>query len=211
MTATFVSGFVPRTIAPLSRSSFTCRRHATAHTCKLRTAMVMSGSVEEVKSVPENDVESVTTLPTAEEVAVPAVEDAEGDVGQMFLEGDAVSVIDVEDEDEEDMDYEGIEPCTPPQFVLNRQKLQEIRQRFKLHDTDSGSPEYQVASLTVRIEYITNHLKENRKDFAATRGLLRLVSKRRRLLKYVKRQDPSRFDRLVKELEIRVSQELRNV
>lgn len=99
--------------------------------------------------------------------------------------------------------------CTPPQPFLNAQAIAEARERFRLHETDSGSPEYQIATLTKRITYLTNHLKQNPKDFSSTRGLLKMVATRRRLLKYVKRQDPARFDAIVKGLEIRISATIR--
>lgn len=129
------------------------------------------------------------------------------------LVGDgSVSVVDLSDDmDEYDFDESEIIPCEPPQPVINAQKIAEAREKFKIHPTDSGSPEFQIATLTTRIAYLTEHLKKNRKDHSSTRGLIRMVSTRRKLLKYVKLQDPKRFDYLVTELKIRVSQNLRNV
>ncbi len=142
-------------------------------------------------------------------------EDLSAETGDVALldvdDGDRVSVIDIEDDTEYDFDESEIIPCSPPQPVINAQAIAATRLKFRLHENDSGSPEYQIATLTARIAYLTEHLKKNRKDYSSTRGLLKMVATRRRLLKYVKRQDPSRFDRLVKELNIRVSQDLRAV
>lgn len=99
--------------------------------------------------------------------------------------------------------------CPLPQNVINARAIEEARLKFKLHETDSGSPEFQIATLTTRIQYLTAHLKRHPKDHSTTRGLIRLVSQRRRLLKFVKRQDPKRFHNLVEGLEIRISQQLR--
>lgn len=125
--------------------------------------------------------------------------------------GDGVSVVDIGDDTEYDFDESEIIPCAPPKPIVNAQAVAAIREQFRLHENDSGSSEYQIATLTARINYLTEHLKNNRKDYSSTRGLLRMVSTRRKLLKFVKREDPKRFDRLVTELNIRVSQELRNV
>ncbi len=68
---------------------------------------------------------------------------------------------------------------------------------------DTGSPEVQVALLSERIKNLTEHLKEHAKDFHSRRGLLMMVGQRRRLLDYVKRQDTSRYDTLIKRLGLR--------
>lgn len=120
----------------------------------------------------------------------------------------SVATATLDPEEEEDSEFE---PCAPPQPVLNARAVSEAQQKFKLHETDSGSPEFQIATLTTRIAYLTTHLKENPKDNSSTRGLLKMVSTRRRLLKYVKRQDEKRFDDIISRLKIRVSQQLREL
>jgi small subunit ribosomal protein S15 len=78
-----------------------------------------------------------------------------------------------------------------------------IMAEFKLHESDTGSPEVQVALLTRRINDITVHLKEHSKDFSTRRGLLKLIGQRRRLLDYLKRKDITRYRELIKALNIR--------
>jgi len=75
--------------------------------------------------------------------------------------------------------------------------------QFRTHDTDTGSPEVQVALLTNRIGYLTDHFKGHAKDHHSRRGLLKLVSRRRRLLDYLKRESPDRYHRLIERLGIR--------
>lgn len=78
-----------------------------------------------------------------------------------------------------------------------------IMAEFKLHESDTGSPEVQVALLTKRINSITEHLKEHPKDFSTRRGLLKLIGQRRRLLDYLKRKEIERYRQLIKALGIR--------
>ena len=78
-----------------------------------------------------------------------------------------------------------------------------IVQGFRTHDTDTGSPEVQVALLTNRITYLTDHFKTNAKDHHSRRGLLKLVSRRRRLLDYLKSEDADRYHRLIERLGLR--------
>ncbi|MGC4004593.1 MAG: 30S ribosomal protein S15 [Pirellulales bacterium] len=74
---------------------------------------------------------------------------------------------------------------------------------YRRSDTDSGSPEVQIALLTSRINDLTDHFKTHTKDHASRRGLLRMVSNRRRLLDYLKKIDPQRYLDVIKRLEIR--------
>ncbi len=74
---------------------------------------------------------------------------------------------------------------------------------FKTHDNDTGSPEVQIALLTKRIQYLTEHFKSFKKDFHSRRGLLRLVGRRRRLLDYLKGKDITRYRSLVERLGLR--------
>jgi small subunit ribosomal protein S15 len=77
-----------------------------------------------------------------------------------------------------------------------------VRQ-YRTHDTDTGSPEVQVALLTTRITYLTDHFKSNAKDHHSRRGLLRLVSRRRRLLDYLKSESSERYHKLIERLGLR--------
>ncbi|MGI6197725.1 MAG: 30S ribosomal protein S15 [Candidatus Cloacimonadaceae bacterium] len=86
---------------------------------------------------------------------------------------------------------------------LTPEAKQAIMAEFKLHESDTGSPEVQVALLTKRINSITEHLKEHPKDFSTRRGLLKLIGQRRRLLDYLKRKEIERYRQLIKALGIR--------
>ena len=80
---------------------------------------------------------------------------------------------------------------------------QETVEQYRIHETDSGSPEVQIALLTGRIEYLTDHLSVHKKDFHSKRGLLRLVARRRKLLDYLMSQDATRYKRVIERLGIR--------
>jgi small subunit ribosomal protein S15 len=83
------------------------------------------------------------------------------------------------------------------------QEKEEMIQKFKLHETDTGSPEVQVAIMTHRINYLTEHLKIHKKDHHSRRGLLILVGRRRSLLDYVKKKDVNRYRSLIERLGLR--------
>ena len=83
------------------------------------------------------------------------------------------------------------------------QTKQEIIERFKLHEGDTGSPEVQVALLTERINHLNEHLKLNKKDHHSRRGLLKMVGKRRGLLNYLKEKDIERYRAIVAKLGLR--------
>jgi small subunit ribosomal protein S15 len=80
---------------------------------------------------------------------------------------------------------------------------QGVIEQFRLHQTDTGSPEVQVALLSQRIEYLTEHFKIHLKDHHSRRGLLKLVGQRRRLLDYLKKIDFERYQSLIQRLGIR--------
>ena len=88
-------------------------------------------------------------------------------------------------------------------MVLNAEVKKEIIDRFKLHDKDTGSPEVQVAILSNRISYLTEHFKTHKKDHHSRRGLLKLVGQRRRLLNYLRKMDVQRYQNVIKELGLR--------
>ena len=83
------------------------------------------------------------------------------------------------------------------------EEKQEIIDRFKRHESDSGSPEVQIALLTARIQHLTEHLQEHRKDHHSRRGLLKMVGKRRRLLNYLQNTDIERYRKVLSELGLR--------
>jgi small subunit ribosomal protein S15 len=86
---------------------------------------------------------------------------------------------------------------------LTKQAKDEVIQRFAKHDGDTGSPEVQVALLTARINELTEHLRDHKKDHLSRRGLLMMVGQRRRLLSYLRRRDVDRYRSLVQELGLR--------
>ena len=88
-------------------------------------------------------------------------------------------------------------------MALNTEAKKAIMAEFKLHDSDTGSPEVQVALLTTRIKEITEHLKIHKKDYHTRRGLLKLIGQRRRLLDYIMKKDIARYRKLIKALELR--------
>ncbi len=88
-------------------------------------------------------------------------------------------------------------------MVLTPESKKEIVDQFKLHQNDTGSPEVQIALLSKRISYLTDHFKIHKKDHHSRRGLLKLVGQRRRLLNYLKRIDVMRYQNIIKELGIR--------
>lgn len=88
-------------------------------------------------------------------------------------------------------------------MAVLQERTREIVQTHKRHDSDTGSPEVQVALLTNRIGYLTEHFKVHRKDHHSRRGLLKLVGQRRRLLDYLKRTDFPRYKAVIERLGIR--------
>jgi small subunit ribosomal protein S15 len=80
---------------------------------------------------------------------------------------------------------------------------EEIIQEHRTHQDDTGSPEVQVAVLTRRIAHLTEHLREHKHDFHSRRGLLKLVGRRRRLLKYLQKKDVERYRALIAKLGLR--------
>jgi small subunit ribosomal protein S15 len=87
--------------------------------------------------------------------------------------------------------------------TLNAENKKEIVGKFGKHEKDTGSPEVQVALLTGRITYLTEHFKSHKKDHHSRRGLLKLVGQRKSLLNYLKKKDIERYRAVIKELGIR--------
>ena len=88
-------------------------------------------------------------------------------------------------------------------MIFTSEDKQKLIEKFKLHDSDTGSPEVQIGLLTHRISYLTEHLKVHKKDHHSRRGLLMLVGKRRRLLNYVKGKDVNRYRTIIDTLGLR--------
>ncbi len=82
-------------------------------------------------------------------------------------------------------------------------RKQETISKYKQHESDTGSPEVQVALLSERIAHLTEHLKSNHKDHHSRRGLLKMVGQRRSLLDYLKRKDVERYKKLIESLSLR--------
>jgi small subunit ribosomal protein S15 len=87
--------------------------------------------------------------------------------------------------------------------VLDTEKRGGIINGFQLHEKDTGSPEVQIALLSARIEYLTDHFKVHKKDHHSRRGLLKLVGQRRRLLDYLKKKDVERYRSIITRLGLR--------
>lgn len=88
-------------------------------------------------------------------------------------------------------------------MTLTREDKLGIVGKFKLHEGDTGSPEVQIALLTEKIKYLTDHFKVHKRDHASRRGLLRMVGQRRRLLDYLKATKVDRYRKVVKDLGLR--------
>ncbi len=86
---------------------------------------------------------------------------------------------------------------------LVKEQKTELIKNYRIHATDTGSPEVQIAILTERITYLTEHFKTHKKDHHSRRGLLKLVGLRRRLLDYLKRNDQARYLEIIGRLSIR--------
>lgn len=88
-------------------------------------------------------------------------------------------------------------------MVLSTDDKKKLIDQYRLHESDTGSPEVQVGLLTQRITYLTEHLKVHKKDHHSRRGLLMLVGRRRRLLNYVKGKDVNRYRSIIETLGLR--------
>ncbi len=87
--------------------------------------------------------------------------------------------------------------------MLAREQKTDVIHRFRTHESDTGSPEVQIAILSERIGELTEHFKAHKKDHASRRGLLMMVSRRRRLLDYLKEYDTERYKSVIQKLGIR--------
>ncbi len=88
-------------------------------------------------------------------------------------------------------------------MALTSTEKQGLIERFRLHESDTGSPEVQIAILTARIEQLNEHFKVHKKDFHSRRGLLKLVGRRRKLLAYLRKYHPDRYKKVIEALGLR--------
>ncbi len=88
-------------------------------------------------------------------------------------------------------------------MTLTKERKSSLIDEFRLHDKDTGSPEVQIAILSEKIAYLTEHFKVHAKDHHSRRGLLKMVSKRRKLLDYLKSKDINRYSEVIQRLGIR--------
>ena len=88
-------------------------------------------------------------------------------------------------------------------IMLTPERKQELIETYRVHEGDTGSPEVQIAILTERITYLTEHLKEHKKDHHSRRGLLKMVGHRRRLLNYLRNIDIERYRTIIAKLNLR--------
>jgi len=88
-------------------------------------------------------------------------------------------------------------------MAVSKEKKQEIINRFRLHNTDTGSPEVQIALLSERLNSLSSHFQTHKKDHHSRRGLLKLVGQRRKLLGYLKGCDRTRYEKIIEQLGIR--------
>ena len=87
--------------------------------------------------------------------------------------------------------------------MLTPEKKQMLIEQYRVHENDTGSPEVQIAILTARINYLTEHLKEHKKDHHSRRGLLKMVGQRRGLLNYLRDSDLGRYRTILEKLNLR--------
>jgi len=86
--------------------------------------------------------------------------------------------------------------------MLDKKAKDKIIEKFRVHPTDTGSPQVQVAILTAEMKDLVEHLKQHKKDFSSRRGLLKKVGERRRLLKYLEREDEKAHEKLLEKLKL---------
>lgn len=87
--------------------------------------------------------------------------------------------------------------------MLNMKKKQKVIEKFRTHDSDTGSPQVQIGILTAEIEELTKHMRTHKKDFSSRRGLIKKVNERRRLLQYLDRENEKACVKLKKELNLK--------
>ncbi len=93
--------------------------------------------------------------------------------------------------------------------MLDKKAKEKIIKKFRVHDTDTGSPQVQIAILTEEIKELTEHLKKHKHDFSSRRGLLKKVGERRKLLKYLQKESAEQFLDLAEKLKLKIAIKLR--
>lgn len=91
-------------------------------------------------------------------------------------------------------------------MALNSTQKLRATKKIRRHDKDTGSPEYQIGLFTEQIKKLTTHLKKNKKDYHSRRGLLKMISKRRRLLSYLKANDEAKYKEIIQQLGLKEQQ-----
>lgn len=127
-------------------------------------------------------------------------EDDFGDIAPAAADDYIVNVGELES-DEEDVGAE--DDGQLPSWASSELRMTELRATHRRHEKDTGSPEFQIAGMTERVNYLTGHMKDHPKDYSTRRGLVALVNKRRRLLNYLCRENVERYKELIKSLGIR--------
>ena len=92
--------------------------------------------------------------------------------------------------------------------MLDKKAKERIIKKFRVHDTDTGSPQVQIAILTEEIKELTEHLKKHKHDFSSRRGLLKKVGERRKMLKYLQKESAEQFKELTDKLKLKIAQKL---
>ncbi len=92
--------------------------------------------------------------------------------------------------------------------MLDKKAKQRIINKFKIHETDTGSSQVQIAILSEEIKELAEHLKKHKHDYSSRRGLLKKVSERRRLLKYLQKEDEKSFNELAKTLKLKIAKKM---
>jgi small subunit ribosomal protein S15 len=92
--------------------------------------------------------------------------------------------------------------------MLDKKAKEKIIKKFRVHDTDTGSSQVQIAILTEEIKELTEHLKKHKHDFSSRRGLLKKVGERRKLLKYLQKENAEQFKELATKLKLKIAQRL---
>jgi small subunit ribosomal protein S15 len=94
------------------------------------------------------------------------------------------------------------------EIMLDKKNKEKIIKKFRVHDTDTGSSQVQIAILTEEIKQLTDHLKKHKHDFSSRRGLLKKVGERRKLLKYLQKESAEQFKDLADKLKLKIAQKL---
>ena len=94
------------------------------------------------------------------------------------------------------------------EIMLDKKIKEKIIKKFRVHNTDTGSPQVQIAILTEEIKQLTEHLKQHKHDYSSRRGLLKKVGERRKLLKYLQKENAEQFKELADKLKLKIAQKL---